>query len=1358
MSTRCVLSAILVLPFVGSAASAVVVSFQEGVSPTGAYQMHGAYARADDDPDQNRGGISVIQVGYISEAAPATYGYLGWDVSAIPFGSTINSATLTLTTQAAGGGEADEDHDLRLHEMIGSFDETTVTYDNRDFIVPTPWSTPGGDFSPTPVSSIPSINTSTITEGQLLTFASSAAFTSAISSAVSGSGTAYFVIDSNSNNDTNANRNLFRIHSDDADASDRPLLEIDYTIPLEVTVDRSTGGVSIENVSGSPLGSILGYSLLSEAGGLDRDNWNPIKGQYDGSPGGDQSFDSNSWTILEGDGGPYDLSEGVFDGSGGTLAAGATLDLGVAWLRSPFEDVTIEILFDDGTPEGNVSKYPVTFVPGANNLEAVEFGDLDFDGDIDDDDFNNVFVPAFLTDTSGLSPVQAYQAADLNADGITDVFDFIIFNRIYKQQPGAGTLQFPGAVGVPEPTSLALLAVVGIGLAVARRRQVAVAAVVGLLAMMAVPASAVTVRNMTTGELLFHDDFESAPEVTAFEYGAPENAGLDADPMVPLGSPAGSFWFSPFRRIDNTTDNEVDEIIQVTSSTTGDDPGPFYGNNYLRAVRDGDQTLAHPVFTEQTTIGQRVRLETMVRTLPNSPSSGGANLTAWGKDGNGDVAILISMQFAQDGEVRNTDGTSGSNSTSAVSGLNYVEGEWNFVAVDYAVGGSTFDLTVNDQTVTGLGFRNNETPETPTFPVSINAFGFAGQNVTSGFDRRMYVDDAPELTLRVNQDTGDITLVNDLSADLTIDTYRITSATADALVPGSFSGLDGAGYDGGAWTAFSNGTTQYLAEAALGDSTIGMGDSVSLGAAYNTTTLAEDLVFEIHVAGSLDTMLIPSYNIEYITGLPGDFNVDGIVNLADYTVWRNNLGASDAALGGNGDNTDGLNTVNAADYMAWKDNFGASSGAGAVAGLGANVPEPSTLLLLAGVLGTAAFCRRRASWTAALTIVVACVASSASAVTTTTAQYLFGDGGDNGSDGTPVTLIWEEQDASGLNDLQNVVGDPTYELVADLGGGYVGSGTYAVDFDGDDALLRGEPSDVEPMEDNYFLRLNSIVDVGVEMWVYPRNNSARQVLMYNERNDVGVAIDGDGMWSQVLAGHDTDGDIVGHKMVETNQWTHIMQHTYAVNSPGAPAFVEGSGTGGQFMTVLYVNGEAVSAHIDNHGLDTSADLVFGAYDTAGTVGAITATDFYDGAIDGARFYRTQDFNLFTDNISVLNEINVRSSGAITNGVVTPGDMNLDGTVDATDEALFAASWKSKNLFEGFHGDLYAGDLDTWQDGDFNLDGIVNLHDLSMIHDTLAPLGGFNFALLEGAAVPEPSTSAILLASAAFGLAYFRRQP
>ncbi len=79
--------------------------------------------------------------------------------------------------------------------------------------------------------------------------------------------------------------------------------------------------------------------------------------------------------------------------------------------------------------------------------------------------------------------------------------------------------------------------------------------------------------------------------------------------------------------------------------------------------------------------------------------------------------------------------------------------------------------------------------------------------------------------------------------------------------------------------------------------------------------------------------------------LEGDFNGDGFVNLADYTVWRSNLGAMEdaAVLSGNGTQD---SVVDAADYVLWRSNFGTTTTELGSAEQITAVPEPASLQLL----------------------------------------------------------------------------------------------------------------------------------------------------------------------------------------------------------------------------------------------------------------------------------------------------------------------------------------------------------------------------------------------------------------------------
>ena len=85
--------------------------------------------------------------------------------------------------------------------------------------------------------------------------------------------------------------------------------------------------------------------------------------------------------------------------------------------------------------------------------------------------------------------------------------------------------------------------------------------------------------------------------------------------------------------------------------------------------------------------------------------------------------------------------------------------------------------------------------------------------------------------------------------------------------------------------------------------------------------------------------------------LGGDYNSDGVVNAADYTLWADNLGTNNPLAN---DTIGGL--ITEAHYLQWKNNFGNAQSSGS----GAAVPEPVSLVLsLVGVLFCSASGRQR---------------------------------------------------------------------------------------------------------------------------------------------------------------------------------------------------------------------------------------------------------------------------------------------------------------------------------------------------------------------------------------------------------------
>lgn len=105
-----------------------------------------------------------------------------------------------------------------------------------------------------------------------------------------------------------------------------------------------------------------------------------------------------------------------------------------------------------------------------------------------------------------------------------------------------------------------------------------------------------------------------------------------------------------------------------------------------------------------------------------------------------------------------------------------------------------------------------------------------------------------------------------------------------------------------------------------------------------------------------DVVLIQS--IAVLDVPDGDYNFDGKVDLADYTLWRDTLGSTTMAeADGNGNGI-----VDAADYQIWAATYGESSFS-TIVSLSAVVPEPSAvvsaLLALSSLVLLSSGCRFR---------------------------------------------------------------------------------------------------------------------------------------------------------------------------------------------------------------------------------------------------------------------------------------------------------------------------------------------------------------------------------------------------------------
>lgn len=203
------------------------------------------------------------------------------------------------------------------------------------------------------------------------------------------------------------------------------------------------------------------------------------------------------------------------------------------------------------------------------------------------------------------------------------------------------------------------------------------------------------------------------------------------------------------------------------------------------------------------------------------------------------------------------------------------------------------------------------------------------------------------LVVDVDPVTGAVALRNPTTSAIDLDYYEITSAGGSLNANGwvSLTTQDRPGFPSGGpgqpgWETLGAGDAHLVAEGRLeGASTLAPGAVLPLGVPFDPTK-TRDLVVTYRSDGAFRAAGVGSV----AAGIPGDFNADGVVDAADYTVWRDAEGSS---LAVRNDPTPGV--VNASDRSLWAAAYNTRAA-------GIAVPEPSVLgILFVNAIGRFAF-------------------------------------------------------------------------------------------------------------------------------------------------------------------------------------------------------------------------------------------------------------------------------------------------------------------------------------------------------------------------------------------------------------------
>ncbi len=585
-------------------------------------------------------------------------------------------------------------------------------------------------------------------------------------------------------------------------------------------------------------------------------------------------------------------------------------------------------------------------------------GDLNFDETVNALDWLR-FLTGNQADLSALSPEEAYTFGDLDGDLDNDIYDFDLFREAYElANPAPGAFEAMAA-SVPEPSSMLLLAAGAAGLGMWRRKRSLISSSPRgdrshrRALRREQPFSTfndtkadklVTERNGTGAALLI-------AVVALAVFAGPAQAG-SLEGQLGILTPATLAGNNPATGAPWAPGDTYRFAFHTSANTTAESADIATYNTWVQGLANA--TTVYDIGVDEgvtwKAIGSTSDVDARDNTSTN-PTVDGSGHAIFLLDGS----TVIANDYADlwDGAIQNI--------------INRTEQGTEWAHWPYT--GSYWDGTKSPghaSTYSALGGGSQITQ------------GFAGN--TTQWIWRVWTGDPPAtelpmyalsdpliiagglLSLEVNTVTGQTALLGHSDEVNDINFYEITSES-NSLDDENWSSLADQDYEGSGppdgsgngWEEAGGVGPHALAEAfLLGNSTIGVSQSVSLGRGFDVGVGTEDLEFMYRT----DTGAIIEGLVEYVSSvIPGDANGNGFVDDSDLAIllgnWESDpLVISTWALGNFTEGSLGDTDVNDADLAVLLGNW-----TGPPPPAAATVPEPGSGGLLA--LGGFLLARRR---------------------------------------------------------------------------------------------------------------------------------------------------------------------------------------------------------------------------------------------------------------------------------------------------------------------------------------------------------------------------------------------------------------